>query len=63
MKKAIIVEYSFITRIVLDEKEENIETVIAKSRAMIMEKAKNDLADNLSEWYDDEEMPYNSEEE
>jgi len=58
MKKAIIVEYNFMTRIVIDEKEENLENVVAESKQKILDKVHNELGENLSEWYDDEEMPY-----
>ena len=62
MKKAIIVEYTFMTRIIIDESEENLENVIKLSKDKIIEKAKNELAENLCEWYDDEEIPYDARE-
>lgn len=58
MKKAIIVEYNFMTRIVIDENEENIDSIVLKTRQKIMDKVKHELGENLCEWYDDEEMPY-----
>ena len=63
MKKAIIVEYSFMTRIVIDEENENLETIVAKTKQKILDKVNNELGENLGEWYDDEEMPYDSENE
>lgn len=63
MKKAIVVEYSFMTRIVIDEHEENLETIVAETKQRILDKVNNELAENLSEWYDDEEVPYDSENE
>lgn len=61
MKKAIIVEYNFMTRIIIDEENENLETIVNETRQKIIDKANNELGENLSEWYDDEEMPYNKE--
>jgi len=58
MKKAIIVEYNFMTRIVIDEKEENLEKIVEQSKQKILDKVHNELGENLSDWYDDEEMPY-----
>lgn len=58
MKKAIIVEYNFMTRIVIDEENENIETIVSKTKQKILDKVNNELGENLSEWYDDNEMPY-----
>lgn len=58
MKKAIIVEYSFMTRIVIDEENENLETVVAETKQKILDKVNNELGENLCGWYDDEEMPY-----
>lgn len=63
MKKAIIVEYSFITRIVIDEEDENLEAIVSKTKQNILDKVNNELAENLYEWYDDEEMPYDPENE
>ena len=59
MKKAIIVEYSFMTRIVIDEENENLKTIVAKTKREILDRVNNELEGNLCEWYDDEEMPYN----
>ncbi len=57
--KAIIVEYTFMTRIVIDEDKENLEEVIRLSAPQIQEKLNNnEWAENLGEWYDDEEMLY-----
>jgi hypothetical protein len=59
MKKAIIVEYSFMTRVVIDVDKENLEEVVRLSKDKIQAKIdNNELAENLSEWYDDEECPY-----
>jgi hypothetical protein len=63
MKKAIIVEYSFMTRIVIDEENENLQTVVSETKQKILDKVSNELAENLCEWYDDEEMPYDPENE
>ena len=63
MKKAIIVEYNFMTRIVIDEEKENLETIIAETRQKIADKVNNELEENLCEWYDDKEMPYSENEE
>lgn len=62
-KKAIIVEYSFMTRIVIDEENENLEAIVSKTKQKILDKVNNELSENLCEWYDDEEMPYDSENE
>jgi|TARA_R100000789_G_scaffold91204_1_gene89110 hypothetical protein len=59
MKKAIIVEYSFMTRVVINEENENLETIIAETKQKILDKVANELGENLCEWYDDLEMPYN----
>lgn len=63
MKKAIIVEYSFMTRIVIDEENENLETIVSETKQKILDKVNNKLSENLCEWYDDEEMPYDAENE
>ena len=63
MKKAIIVEYNFMTRIVIDEKDENLEYIVNATKQKILDKVNNELSENLSEWYDDTEMPYSEEEE
>jgi hypothetical protein len=63
MKKAIIVEYSFMTRVVIDEEDENLETIVSKTKQNILDKVNNELGENLNEWYDDEEMPYDPEKE
>ena len=59
MKKAIIVEYNFMTRIVIDEKDENLEYIVNATRQKILDKVNNELSENLSEWYLDTECPYN----
>ena len=61
MKKAIIVEYSFMTRIVIDEENEDLETIVAETKQKILDKVNNELSKNLCEWYADEEMPYDDE--
>lgn len=61
-KKAIIVEFSFMTRLIINEDEENINTIVKKARSKIMEKVQTELSENLCGWYDDEEMPYDGEE-
>ena len=58
MKKAIIVEYNFMTRIVIDEKDENLEYIVNATRQKILDKVNNELSENLSEWYLDTECPY-----
>ena len=59
MKKAIIVEYNFMTRIIVEEGQETFNNLVALSKQKIQDKLdNNELGDNLSEWYDDEEMPY-----
>jgi hypothetical protein len=57
-KKAILVEFSFMTRIVISEDEEDLENIVQKCKKKIAEKVENELGENLSEWYLDEEMPY-----
>ena len=59
MKKAIIVEYNFMTRIVIDEKDENLEYIVNATKQKILDKVNNELSENLSEWYLDTECPYN----
>ena len=61
MKKAIIVEYNFMTRIVIDEKDENIDFIVEATKQKILDKVNNELSENFSEWYDDTECPYNEE--
>lgn len=58
MKKAIIVEYNFMTRIVIDEKDENLEYIVNATKQKILDKVNNELSENLSEWYLDTECPY-----
>ena len=58
MKKAFIVEYNFMTRIVIDEKDENLEAIVEASKQKMIEKVTNELSENLSEWYLDTECPY-----
>jgi len=59
MKKAIIVEYNFMTRIIVDEEQENIKGIVALSKQKIQDKIDNDeLGENLGEWYEDLECPY-----
>lgn len=60
-KKAILVEYNFITRIIINEDEENLENIVKKSKQKILDKVNNELGENLSEWYDDDEMPFDLE--
>ena len=63
MKKAVLVEFTFVTRIVIDESEENFKTIIAKTKQKIVDKAQNNLEENFIEWYDDTDRPYNENEE
>ena len=49
MKKAIIVEYSFMTRIVIDEENENLQTVVSETKQKILDKVSNELEENLCE--------------
>ena len=59
MKKAIIVEYNFMTRIIVEEGQENIKGIVALSKQKIQDKIDNDeLGENLGEWYEDLECPY-----
>lgn len=58
MKKAIIVEYNFMTRIVIDEKDENLEYIVNATKQKILDKVNNELSEHLSEWYLDTECPY-----
>lgn len=61
MKKAILVEFNFITRIVIDSGQgENAEAIAAKSKPAILDKAQNELSENIVGWRDDDEMPYGS---
>ena len=58
MRKAIIVEFNFMTRIVIDSKDKNFEFIVNASKQKLLDKINNDeLGDNLSEWYDDLECP------
>lgn len=57
-KIAVLVEFNFMTRIVIDKNEENIETIVSKCRPKILRKVEEELAENLCEWYEDTEMPY-----
>lgn len=67
MKKAIIVEYNFMTRIIVDEDilekgSETFDKIVKMTKQKIQDKLDNgELGDNFSEWYDDEEVPYNEE--
>ena len=58
MKKAFIVEYNFMTRVVIDENNENLEAIVEASKQKMIEKVTNELSENLSEWYLDTECPY-----
>ena len=58
MKKAFIVEYNFMTRVVVDEKDENLKAIVEDSKQKMIEKVNNELSENLSEWYLDTECPY-----
>ena len=44
MKKAIIVEYNFMTRIVIDEKDENLEYIVNATKQKILDKVNNELS-------------------
>ena len=59
--KAIIVEYSFTTRIVIDEKDENLEHILSKTRSKILDKVNNEFEEYLCEWRNDDELPYKEE--
>lgn len=61
MKKAILVEFSFLTRIVIDSEEENLEIIAEKCRDKILDKVHNELTENLVGWEEDVELPYNNE--
>ena len=58
MKKAFIVEYNFMTRVVVDEKDENLKAIVEASKQKMIEKVNNELSENFSEWYLDTECPY-----
>ena len=59
MKKAFLVEFNLMTRVVIDESDENLETIVQAALPNIQYKIENgELGENLSEWYPDEEMPY-----
>ncbi len=47
-----------MTRIVIDEENENLETIVSETKQKILDKVNNELSEHLCEWYDDEEMPY-----
>lgn len=58
MKKAVLVSFSLMTRVIVDENATD-EEIIAKARPRIQAKIDNDeLGDNLDEIEDDEEIPY-----
>jgi hypothetical protein len=58
-KKAIIVEFTFMTRIIIGEGEENVDVIAKKCYPEILEKVHNELEENLNDWYDDKTMPLN----
>ncbi len=58
MKKAIIVQFSFMTRIVIDENEEYAESIVDKAKPKILLKVQDELIENLSDWHHDDEQPY-----
>ena len=59
MRKAIIVEFSFLTRIVIDSKDENIEFIANASKQNLLDKINNDeLKENIVEWNNDLECPF-----
>ena len=59
MRKAIIVEFNFMTRIVIDSKDENIEFIANASKQNLLDKINNDeLEENLVEWNNDLECPF-----
>ena len=58
MKKAVLVSFSLMTRVIVDENATD-EEIIAKARPRIQAKINNDeLGDNLEDIEDDEEIPY-----
>jgi hypothetical protein len=57
MKKAKLVTYSFMTRVIVDESHTEDE-IIRMSKHKIFEKVKNELGENLEEIVDDEECPF-----
>lgn len=70
MKKAIIVEFTFMTRLIVDDLEgpdgiERIDAqdkeIIEKARPKIMQQVINELSENLTMVYDDLECPYDEE--
>ena len=59
-KKAIIVECYFMTRVIIDVNNENLAEVVRLTKHRFEEKVRNELSENMGEWYDDVEMPYGS---
>ena len=57
MKKAKLVKYSFMTRVIADESATE-DDIIRMSKSKILEKVKNELGENLEEIEDDEECPF-----
>lgn len=58
MKKAKLVKYSFMTRVIVDERFDTEDDIIRMSKHKIFEKVKNELGENLEEIEDDEECPF-----
>lgn len=55
--KAKLVKVSLMTRVVVGDNATE-EEILEASKAQLVEKVMNDLADNVEEIEDDEEMPY-----
>ena len=58
MKKAVLVSFSLMTRVIVDENATD-EEIVAKARPRIQARINNDeLGENLESVEDDEEIPY-----
>ena len=61
-KKAFLVECNLITRIVIDEDDQDIKVIVDATKDKFIAKVQDELADNISEWYEDIECPCRPEE-
>jgi len=63
-KKALLVDFNICVRIIIDEDEENLETVLTKAKPKVQSIIDSgDLGENLAEWYEDLEVPYDKSDE
>ena len=60
-KKAFLVECNLITRIVIDEEDQDLDVVANETRQKFLYKVENELTEHISEWYEDVECPYEPE--